>query len=181
MYQKTDRTLEPTTADIDRFWTKVDRRGPDDCWPWIAGRDALGYGHFFIFRKGARRGLRASRVAYAISAGAAPSELFVCHECDNPPCCNPAHLYAGTSDDNIADKLLRNRQSKGDTSGARLHPERICRGETSGTSKLKEHQVLQIRALAQDGTLSFSKIGNLFGVSRRAVGLIASKKRWKHL
>lgn len=84
-----------------RFWSKVDRRGPDECWPWLAAKSATRYG---VFDK-----TRAHRVAYALTHGLIPEGRIVCHRCDNPPCCNPAHLWLGTPKDNTADMVAKGR------------------------------------------------------------------------
>jgi len=75
------------------------------CWPWIASTKPKGYGKFSI----ERISYRASRVAYKIYYGIDPGELDVLHTCDNPNCCNPHHLYLGTSADNQKDCRDRNR------------------------------------------------------------------------
>jgi len=84
------------------FWNLVQRGGPDDCWPWAHTLFPNGYGYF-------RRHL-AHRVAYELANGPIPAGLLVCHACDNPPCCNPAHLWLGTQSDNAQD---RNRKGRG--------------------------------------------------------------------
>lgn len=101
--------------DISRFWPNVDRRGPDDCWPWRGGRDDSGYGLFcFTDASGKRRKTRAHRWLLGHLRGKPlilkPTGLEDgCHRCDNPPCCNPAHLYVGTRKQNIADAVERTR------------------------------------------------------------------------
>jgi hypothetical protein len=78
----------------ERFWSKVDMCGPNECWPWTgAGWSAKGgrSGHIRIYVEGAPRNTAASRVAWELAHGPIPSGLFVCHHCDNPPCVNPAH------------------------------------------------------------------------------------------
>src|SRR5690349_1291171 len=87
--------------DTARFWSYVDRRGPNDCWPWLKGRDADGYGHF----KADHRYLRAHKIAFFLSTGSWP--LLVLHDCDNPPCCNPSHLKSGTQLENMHDKIRK--------------------------------------------------------------------------
>lgn len=109
-------------ADLDRFWSKVDRSaGIDSCWTWTASRTPGGYGSFR--GPGGRRSgrlLKAHRLAYVLGQGR-PIDLKVsdqvCHHCDNPPCCNPAHLYLGDIATNTADRMSRGRQSRGKSHG----------------------------------------------------------------
>lgn len=91
--------------DITRFWSKVQRLGDDDCWEWQGKRDKDGYGQFCI-----RRDVYvASRVAFTLSKRPLLPDELACHECDNPPCCNPAHLRADDQSGNRLDAILRNR------------------------------------------------------------------------
>jgi hypothetical protein len=89
----------------DRFWSKVDKRGPNDCWEWTAYRHPQGYG---LIRHGGRD-QRAHRVALELALGEDLGPRWALHRCDNPPCCNPAHLYAGSRAENIADAVERHR------------------------------------------------------------------------
>lgn len=96
---------EVTERDVIRFWSKVERRGPDDCWPWRGATDGR-YGQFSV--KGRR--FKASRVALSLVTGVSlNTEKLACHKCDNPPCCNPAHLFWGTMSDNIRDAINKGR------------------------------------------------------------------------
>lgn len=87
------------------FWNLVTVLGPDDCWEWQGHRNAkTGYGA--ISWQGAKT--YTHRLALQLSRGI-PASRFVLHHCDNPPCCNPYHLYAGTQADNVRDRETRGR------------------------------------------------------------------------
>lgn len=94
-----------------RFWQRVDTSGgPGACWEWTAGRLPLGYGVIHVtLAPGERRTLKAHRVAWELHNGPIPEGLVVCHRCDNPPCCNPAHLFVGTLSDNAKDAAAKGR------------------------------------------------------------------------
>lgn len=78
--------------------------GQDDCWQWTATTGREGYG-VFTFRGKIQRAHRA--VYELINGPIGTSKLYVCHTCDNRGCCNPAHLWLGTVQDNLAD--MRNK------------------------------------------------------------------------
>lgn len=105
----------------ERLWEKVDVGRPDECWPW-RGSKKRGYGR--IRGEGGRqsRTLFAHRVVWQLEYGPIPFGLCVLHSCDNPPCCNPGHLFLGTNDDN-----LRDMRSKG-RGGYGINPYRDARG-----------------------------------------------------
>lgn len=131
--------------DIDaRFWPKVDKRGDDECWPWAAAVSAHGYGQFDR-EPGVTK--MAHRTAWELHHGEpAPAGMHVCHSCDNPPCCNPAHLFLGTPGDNVRDMI-----SKGRHRGAH--------------AALSHTQVLEISAA----------VAKEFGVSASAVAVIVRR------
>jgi hypothetical protein len=97
-------------SDGERVFAKIDRRGPDECWLWRGRKTVCGYGEV---RFGGKSQL-APRVVYSLAVGPIPDGLYVLHRCDNPPCCNPAHLFVGTQRDNVADMMAKGR---GNTSG----------------------------------------------------------------
>lgn len=83
----------------ERFWAKVDKRGPDECWPWLGSRATGGYGQM----AGADYNtppLRVHRVSYEIHYGPIPEGLVPDHLCRNKLCVNPAHLEAVTHREN---------------------------------------------------------------------------------
>jgi hypothetical protein len=125
------RTLTPQEH-ADRFWQKVDRSGgPDACWPWL-GTCYLRGGYGELKRNGKK--LRAHRVAYELIKGLLTNNAL--HTCDNPKCCNPAHLYDGTQINNIDDMTRRGRSRlgtnrnppRGAAHWSRRQPEKVRRG-----------------------------------------------------
>jgi len=105
-------SFDPSTTREDRaavrFWKRVDSSGgPDACWPWTGPYFPSGYGS-------AGKGYPdqyAHRTAFILSRGRrpAPEKPCVLHSCDNPPCCNPKHLWEGTQADNSHDRDAKSR------------------------------------------------------------------------
>jgi hypothetical protein len=103
----------------ERFWPKVDSSaGPSACWPWTASCKVKGYGQ--IGAGGRQRPLLAHRVAWEIANGPIGEGLVVCHSCDNPKCCNPAHLFVGTQAENLQDMTSKGRRCSGEAMTAAL-------------------------------------------------------------
>ncbi len=146
-----------------RFWPKVEKAGPDDCWIWKAAFDTMGYG---VFNMGAKKIIHASRAAWILSNGFIEDGLHVCHKCDNTKCVNPAHLFLGTAKDNSDDKLSKNRQVK----GSAIH----C-------SKLNAEKVQSIRRAYVVGNTSHGKLAKIFGVAAMTISKIVHRKTWGYL
>jgi len=91
------------------FWSKVDIKGPNDCWFWKGKTNISGYGIFGLDGKN----IGAHRMAYILSYGYIDDKLFVLHSCDSRLCCNPAHLRQGTHIDNVNDALDKDRYYHG--------------------------------------------------------------------
>ena len=166
-----------TTDPIKRFWSKVDKRGPDECWPWLAGKGKDGYGSFTA---ASRKTIGAHCFAYILAHGPIPKRLQVLHSCDNPPCCNPAHLWLGTALDNNRDSATKRRRAYGERHGSHVHPERVARGERNGNARLKTADILHIREMCQQG-MTETKIAHLFNISQGVVSRIILRKSWKHI
>lgn len=89
-----------------RFWSKVDRRGDDECWPWIGVIGTHGYGEMSVNG----RGRRASQLAWeVVNRKPFPKGLYACHSCDVTWCVNPAHIWAGTPTENVHDSISKGR------------------------------------------------------------------------
>lgn len=128
----------------ERLWSHVDRGGADECWPFTASLGSTGYGRLTVDG----RLTKAHRIAYELVHGPIPDGGCVLHACDNPPCCNPAHLRVGTQAENTADKLERDRQP---------------RGIRHWGAKLNDEKVREMRRLRDEG-LTFKAIGRRFRV-----------------
>lgn len=145
-----------------RFWAKVQRGKPDECWPWLGCTTTWGYGSFKVGQKS----FIASRVAYAVSHGEEPGDKLVCHTCDNPACCNPTHLWLGTDADNGRDKDLKGRA---------VH--NGIKGEKHMWSKLTTAQVLEVKTSPLTGKALAAK----FGVCKTTISEIRQGRNWAWL
>lgn len=155
----------PEKTLADRFWAKVEKRGPGGCWEWTAYRDPHGYGRISV--GGAQGGMQlASRVAWELEHRSPVGCGHVCHRCDNPPCVNPAHLFLGDPATNSADMVAKHRQMHG---GRHVN------------AKLTEELVLQLRAEYAAGGISQRALAAAHGVSQSALGNALRGKTWKHV
>jgi hypothetical protein len=148
-----------------RFWEKVDVGGPDECWPWKAAKNKKGYGLIGRGRRG-EGNIRSNRAAWELTHGEIPDGMLVCHICDNPPCCNPKHLFLGTPRQNHDDKVAKGNQ---------------VRGVKTCTAKLTPDKVRNIRFMYATGGYTQKELARLFNVTPQQVGRIVRRERWKHI
>lgn len=141
-----------------RFWAKVAKRGPDECWNWTASK-IRGYG---VIGVGAKEKILAHRASMLLH-GINPEGFCVMHSCDNPSCVNPSHLSLGSHADNMADCKNKGRQAKGDKNGRRV---------------LSSVEVGAIRQRYRE-IHSFQKVASEFGVSRMTATLAAIGETWE--
>lgn len=93
---------------VERFWSKVDKRGPHECWPWLGYFDVAKNLYPSIWSEGHHR--KASQVSWEIANGKTfPPGLMACHSCDNIACVNPAHIWPGTMSQNVLDSVSKGR------------------------------------------------------------------------
>jgi hypothetical protein len=99
-----------SSEDIERFFRFVDKKEISDCWCWTGSKDKDGYGRIGFKIDNKKKMFRANRLAYFIENPADDQHSIVCHNCDNPSCCNPNHLFLGTSSQNSKDCRNKGRQ-----------------------------------------------------------------------
>lgn len=153
----------------ERFWSKVVRSGPNDCWPWTGEKGYKGYGRFCPDGSLKHGRKQAHRVAWEYTFGTPiPEDLHCCHHCDNPPCCNPTHLFIGTHSDNMRDMKIKGRA-------------KTMRGEAHPIAKLDSEKVREIRQLYRSGQGSQPSLAKQFGVSSRLIFNIVHRTAWPHV
>jgi len=139
----------------ERFWAKVDKRGPDECWEW-RGAKSNGYG---LIGEGGRTS-GAHRVSWELANGAIPAS--VCHTCDNRGCVNPAHLFLCTHVGNMRDMVNKSR---------------AARGDRVGSSELTEQDVHEIRQMLSCGVLQ-RVIAAKYAIAQQSISDINTGKQW---
>jgi len=149
--------------DAARFDALLDRSGgPDACWTWQGKEDGQGYGRFRLW---CGVDVQANRFAYALATGSDPGDLFVCHKCDNPPCCNPRHLFLGTQADNVSDMIAKGRARH--------------IGERNGAAKLTTCDLEAIRANICEGRANVD-IAREHGVTHHVISRIRRGRSWRN-
>lgn len=146
-----------------RFWPKVAKAGPDECWNWTASIASNGYGCLRVNRLTRT----AHTLAWELTNGPIPVGMFVCHHCDNKACCNPVHLFIGTAADNSNDMA---------TKGRWYTPGRTIRhGDTHPCTKVTDAQVCELRQAHAAG-VPIQRLANSLGVTYQQVWKIVRNK-----
>jgi len=151
---------------MKRFWNKVDKT--KNCWEWRGAHNQKGYGRFHLESKT----YSAHRIS-AFWAGILPnlhSKLFVCHQCDNPSCVNPQHLFVGTQKDNMQDCIQKGRRISRGQQGV-MHPK----------AKLLDQDILEMRSLYKQGNITYQNLGIRFHISKSQAYKIVNKRSWTHI
>lgn len=159
------------------IWRRVDKKSEDECWEWVGTRYRDGYGQVH-WRS---RQQQAHRVTWELANGDIPEGLFACHRCDNRACCNPAHLFLGTHQDNMRDRDAKRRVAHGAKSPAVLHPDKIVRGEANSNARLTVDDVIAIRAAPGKTREEIAPLAERFGVSISHIRKIRSGRIWRHM
>ena len=144
----------------ERFWEKVDIQREDECWNWLGAKNIQGYGNFS--KDGITR--QASKIAHELVYGSSEG-YWVLHNCDNPACVNPKHLFLGNQHDNMQDAARKGRTV----------------GENSANSKLSNSQVQEIRELWKTGLYKQQQLSELFGVARTTINNVVNYYQWKNV
>ena len=147
------------------IWSRVDVGDEGECWHWNGRTNQGGYGVAYIWRKACN----ASRAVWILTKGD-PGDLAVCHACDNPPCCNPSHLFLGTTRENSLDSIEKGRWGY-----------RGNKGSKNGQAKLTEEDIVAIRGLLARGETRRA-IARRFGLSSdNSINKIANGVAWTHV
>ncbi len=151
---------EEVSSTLFRLMEKV--LDGEQCWEWRGSLNNYGYGAFWHKNKYDY----APRVSYEVFLGEIPEGKFVLHNCDNPLCVNPHHLFIGTHQDNMADMVAKGRSR---------------RGEVNRFSKLKTEQVIEILRLYKNGFTNKTALGKRFSVAHTTINKIVAGKSWKNI
>lgn len=152
--------MSPALTREQRFHNKYFKEPNSGCWIWTACLGTYGYGRF----QGVTETQQAHRYSWEIYNGPIPVGQIVCHRCDTPACVNPDHLFVGTDADNVADKVAKGRQT---------------RGENHVGSVLTEAQVRKIRRLYASGNTSYRKLASRYGVGTMTISHLIRRETWK--
>ena len=133
------------------------------CLVWTGCTDGgMGYGVVSV----SNRSVRTHRLAWEVAhRRPVPQGQCVLHRCDNPPCCNPEHLFLGTRADNLADMRAKGREA---------------RGERHGSARLGAEQIRAIRSAHREGASRYD-LAHQYGVTHQHIHKIVTFKLWRNV
>lgn len=153
---------------VESFWSNVDVTSDvSSCWEWKSKKGTNDYAETRHNGISVMSHRMAYELFYKIKI---PDGLFACHKCDNPPCCNPRHIFLGTRQDNTDDRELKGRNKI----------PRLC-GESHGQHKLLETDIVEIRSLYKTGAYSYALLSKIYKVSFGQIRNIVKRKQWAWL
>jgi hypothetical protein len=147
---------KPKLSFEHKLWSKIDKKGEDECWHYIGALDRDGYGHCVYDGKT----YQAHRAVYEVVKGPIPKGYHVCHSCDNPTCCNPKHLGTDSPKENMRQKIERGRDTK--------------------PNFLPKKRWI-IRHLIKHGQIQQRLVGELYGISGTSARKIAQKNQYEYI
>ena len=140
------------------------QKKPNGCWEYQGALTSRGYGNIRVDGTN----YLAHRYSYIVHIGEIPKGMLVCHSCDNPPCCNPAHLWLGTQSENMKDMVKKGRTN-------------LLYGEDATSAKLTEREVLEMRELFKSGHFTSVDLSRIYGVGIRTARDAVNRKTWRHV
>lgn len=139
------------------------QRNEKGCWIFPVTANRL-YGRLRVNGKETQ----AHRFSYESSVGPIPEGMMVCHKCDTPACVNPSHLFLGTAQDNMTDKINKGRH-RGAKAGALHHLAKLTQ---------RDVEIIRVRLAGKENQYTLAEE---FGVSQAAISNINSGKRWSEV
>lgn len=151
---------------IDRFWSRVNILGPGDCWKW-QGATPRHYGHYHY----GPDGTSCNRFVLMLKLGRfLVGDEQALHNCDNPPCCNPKHIFLGNNAINVRDKMDKGRLN-------------LRYGEDHHDARLTNAKARKIRKMhVQNGGLfTTPELAEFFRVSRGIIKNVIQGKTYRNV
>ncbi len=166
--EKRAEKAEYLSSSVERLMSKMKTIPGSFCWEWTGAVGSDGYGRTWFNGKS----WMAHRLSYHLMSkpwmqAEIPEGMFVCHECDNPLCINPGHLFVGSADDNNKD-MARKGRARGPL------------GESNGNSKLTKEDVLMIVQSVRGGS-PVAEVASEFGVTPNNIKAICDGTTWSHI
>jgi len=140
----------------EKVWSKIRKKGEDDCWLWTGSKTPSGYGRIYINGET----IRANRLVYILTKGFISEDKIILHTCNNKLCVNPKHLKEGTNLENSQQMVEDGRQ-------------------VSGNTILTKENVSKIRELYNTGKYSYEILSDKFGITKGNTVQIIRNELWK--